>query len=197
MASAIELYREAYELDYRKGDWETAEEIYRKIVDRYPHSDEVEYAQVHLERIEKLKADPDNRELKSSTDSSSGGSNALSIVNFILILVILLGAGGLGYFLWQNKQSHEYNELLIQGQLNEKSGDIKNAAAIYKFASNTYPQKRIAYRFLAELYLSQRNLKMARSSLEYWKLIHPQAPGLVSFESRLKNAEASEYQNND
>ena len=64
MASAIELYRDAYDLDYRKGDWETAEDIYRKIVTKYPQSEEKEYALVHLERIEKLKADPDDKELK-------------------------------------------------------------------------------------------------------------------------------------
>jgi len=191
MASAIELYREAYELDYRKGDWESAEEIYHKIVEKYPNSEEREYAGLHLERIEKLKADPDDRELKSSSSSGSAATGALSIINFVLILLMLLGLGGLSYFLWQSHQNNEYNEFLIQGQLNEKSGDKKNAAAIYQFASKTYPQKRSAYRFLAELYLSEGKVKMARTALNTWKLNHPIDPSLVSFTSRLIIAEAA------
>ena len=105
MASAIELYREAYDLDYRKGDWETAEDIYKKIVVKYPHSEEKEYALVHLERIEKLKGNPDDLELKPSRSSPHSTTNALSVVNFIFILITLLGLGGLGYLLWQQQQN--------------------------------------------------------------------------------------------
>ena len=51
MSSAIELYKEAYDLDFNKGDSLYAETLYKELIERYPHSDEKEYAQVHLERI--------------------------------------------------------------------------------------------------------------------------------------------------
>ena len=191
MATAIELYREAYELDYRKGNWEAAEDIYKQIIKKYPHSDEKEYSEVHLDRIEKLRADPDDRELKPSVSKEGSSSGALSIVNFILIIVLLLVVCVLSFFLWESNQNSNYHELLLQGQLNEKSGDIKNAAAIYEFGLQTYPNKTLAYRFLAELHLTTGNLKTARTTYNKWQLAHLKAPGLVSYNVRLKNAEAA------
>ena len=47
MASAIELYQRAYDLDYRQGDWQYAEDLYKKIIEQHPYSDEKDYAHVH------------------------------------------------------------------------------------------------------------------------------------------------------
>lgn len=191
MASAIELYRDAYHLDYRKGDWETAEELYKKIVAKYPQSEEKEYALVHLERIEKLKADPDAQELQPSRAGSSNAGSAFGVVNFIFILILFLGLAGLGYLYWGQMQELRYTELLLQGQLSEKAGETKTASDLYKQACKAVPGKSLAFQFLSEFYLAQGKYGLAQSTLDIWKGAHPYHNETRSFESRLRAAEKS------
>ncbi len=191
MASAIELYRDAYHQDYRKGDWETAEELYKKIVAKYPQSDEKEYALVHLDRLEKLKADPDDQELKPSRPDTSSSSNALSVVNFFFILISFLCLAGLGYLFWIQKQEIQYVELILQGQLSEKAGQYQTASDLYKRACKTNTEKPLAFQFLSEFYLSRAEYGLAQSTLDIWKSAHPYSDQTSSFESRLRAAKNS------
>jgi tetratricopeptide (TPR) repeat protein len=190
MSSAIELYREAYNLDYRKGDWEAAEELYRKIVKKYPHSEEKEYALVHLDRIEKLKSNPEDQELQP-VRSQKPQTSVLSIFNFIFFLILLMAGGFLGYLMWQQYQMHSYNELLMEGFLSEKAGNFKDAAAKYKQAQQFFPQKGLAYRSLAELYLKQGKHEIAEKAGHLWQLAVPYDDNLDEFKKRLKKAQTS------
>ena len=186
MASAIELYREAYDLDYRKGDWQTAEELYRQIVEQYPYSEEKEYALIHLERLEKLKADPHNRELQPIR--ARGGPDALSILSFIFALMLIGATGFLGFHLLQHKKLFTYNDLILQGVLSEKNNNLDDACMRYKLAQEILPQNALAYRCLAELHLNQKQFQLAEIEGRRWELTAPDDPAIQLFKTRMQSA---------
>ncbi|MBD3320548.1 MAG: hypothetical protein GF350_05565 [Chitinivibrionales bacterium] len=186
MASAIELYREAYEADYRRGDWQYAEELYRKIVEQFPYSDEKEYALVHLERLEKLKNNPKEPSLQPVRGGSDG--NALSVVSFLLIIVVISGAGVGGYYVWQYCKATTYNDLVLQGLISEKAGDDASAAVKYRHAQKIMPGNALAYRSMAELYLEHNKYTLAEIERKRWALASPDDPALREFQTKLNDA---------
>jgi tetratricopeptide (TPR) repeat protein len=190
MASAIELYQRAYDLDYRKGDWESAEELYRTIVEKFPYSEEKEYAQVHLQRLEKLKANPHEQALQPVRAHS--GVNAFNLVNFMLILIVLVALGVTGYLGWIQYRRNEYNELLISGLLSETGDDPGRAEIYYKQAQNTLGQNPLAYRCLAELYLRQDKRELAQIEYKLWKMAKPYDPALKQFEAQVSSEPESD-----
>mgnify|MGYP006283451523 CR=1 FL=1 len=185
MASAIELYRRAYDLDYRKGDWETAERLYHEIMERYPYSDEKEYAQVHLERIAQLKADPHNQEL--APVRGGAGPHALAIVSFVLVLILLAAVGVLGYTGWRGLRYHRHTQLVLEGLLSERIGDLKGARDHYKEAQELLPEDRFGYRLMAELYMKIKDYELARIEAKRWALAAPKDPELKMFRARLES----------
>lgn len=183
--SAIEIYQRAYDADYRKGDWQYAEELYREIVEKYPYSDEKEYAMVHLERLEKLKGNPKEPSLQPVRGGS--GVNGLSVLSFILI--IFLTAAGVfgGYLFWEQIKINAYNDLILKGVLNEKTGNFENARVSYEEAQAMHPQSSLAYRYLAELYLSQNKMKLAEIESRRWEVTSSSGDReLQDFKRRLK-----------
>ncbi len=195
MATAIKLYQRAYDLDYRKGDWEYAEELYNEIIKRFPYSEEKEYAQVHLDRIAKLKANPLDQALQPVR--AKGASGALISFCFLLILLLMVATGFSGYFLWQQKLRQDYNELLLQGIMSEKTGNIKDAAQRYKYAQKILPENNLAHRFLAELYLNQKKFELAEIEYKQWELATPYDNNLKGFKIRLNNIKNQQGQIND
>ena len=191
MATAIELYQKAYDLDYREGDWESAEEIYRKIIERFPHSEEKEYAQVHLDRLEKLKGNPEDFPLKPVTKVSSGGTG-LSIFNFVLSLLIIGVVGISAYMLWLQYQKDNYTDLLLDGLLSQRSGYFKEAAVSYKRAQAALPKVPMAHRFMAELRLEEGQFSLADKELQRWERISPQDGSLKLFKQRLAIAKQNQ-----
>jgi tetratricopeptide (TPR) repeat protein len=187
MATAIELYQKAYELDYRQGDWEQAEEIYRKIIERFPHSEEKEYAEVHLERLEKLKGNPDDMPLKPVSQQSGSGAG---IAAFSLVLsFLLLGAVGFSmYYLWLQDKKDKYTDMLLEGTMSEKTGNIKDAVITFKQAQTLLPRQPQAYRFLAELRLAQGHIELAEKEALKWGQVNPTDANLKEFKTRLEKA---------
>ena len=184
MTSAIELYQKAYNLDYRKGDWESAERLYNEIVQKFPYAEERDYAQVHLERIGKLKANPNNQELLPVR--SKGASTGLLVGCFVLILILFVGTGFAFYFLYMENLRQQSNELILQGFLSEKVGDIENAQPKYEEAVKIDPDNALAYRALAELYLEKDEIELAEIQSREWKLHSPFDINLQGFLSRLE-----------
>lgn len=184
MTSAIELYQRAYDLDYRKGDWEYAEELYRQIIEKYPYSDEKEYALVHLDRLDKLKANPHNQELQPIRAKGGGGFLAFC---FILILLLGAGTGFLGYLTWQQHLRSESNDLIIQGLISEKTNNQELAQTQYQLAKETYPQNSLAYHLLGELYLTQGDKDMAERESRHWELAKPHDIAIKEFRNRIDN----------
>lgn len=182
MASAIELYQRAYDLDYRKGDWQYAEELYKEIIERYPYSDEKEYAQVHLDRIAKLKSDPHNQELQPVR--GSGMATGFSVFCFFLSLLLIVGTCFLGYFLFQQQKWLTAQDLVLQGLISEKTGDSEGARLKYTLAQETYPTNALAYQSLAELYLKHGKMQQAEIEYKKWELINPDDIGLKNFKQR-------------
>ncbi len=184
MASAIEIYQRAYDLDYRHGDWESAEELYRDIIEEFPYSDEKEYAQVHLNRIAKLKGNPKDPEIQPVR--GSGGAMGLAAFSLFLTLLVLVGTGYVGYFHFQQRKQYDSQELIIQGILSEKTGNIDNAILKYKLAQELYPESILACQSLAELYLKQGDKKLAYIEVKKWKLINPSDSNLNTFIQRVQ-----------
>lgn len=184
MATAIELYQRAYNLDYRKGDWEYAEQLYNEIVQKFPYSEERDYAQVHLERIGKLKANPNNQALLPVR--TKGASTGLVVGLFVLILILFVGTGFAFYFLYMENIRQNSNELILEGFLSEKVGDLDNAQPKYEEALKIDPNNAMAYRALAELYLEKGEIELAEIESREWKLHSPYDIGLQDFRARLK-----------
>jgi tetratricopeptide (TPR) repeat protein len=187
--TAIELYREAYDHDYRKGDWEYAEQLYRQIIEEFPYSEEKEYARVHLERLAKLKADPHNRSLQPIR--STAGPGALAIFTFLFLLVLTAGSTGLGYWVWRQHLALNYQNLVLQGLFSERAGDIDAAANRYKQAQEVLPASSLAYRQLADLYLNAGQLELAAIEHKRWALTDPDDPALSHFTQRMKRRQTT------
>jgi len=183
MASAIELYKQAYDADYNQGDRQYAAELYQRIIEEFPYSDEKEYALVHLERLQKLAADPHDPRFMPA--SGQGAAAGLTVLNFVLLLLLLAGGAFLGYFQWMQRQKLAYTDLIIEGMACEKTGDVKGAEIRLKLANKTLPQEPLAYRFLAELYLEGRQFELARIERNAWTLAAPSDPGIADFSRRL------------
>lgn len=183
MSSAIELYQKAYDLDYNRGDLEYAEELYKEIINRYPHSEEKEYAQVNLERIANLKSNPNDPFYKPF---HSGGLTGLTVFCFILVLFLSVGVGFLGYFLYKGKQRQDSYELLLHGMIFEQNGNPDNARSRYEHAQKLYPANSLAYRCLGELYLKNGNIDLAEIESKKWKLANPYDINISDFISDIE-----------
>jgi tetratricopeptide (TPR) repeat protein len=186
MSSAIELYKEAYDLDFNKGESLFAEALYKEIIERFPHSDEKEYALVHLERIAKLKGNPGDPTFKPL--QSRGGGGGLAIVCFILTLLLLVGFGFGLYYSYLQKQRIDSLELVINGLHNETIGNTEEAIAMYEQSQKRYPHSVTAYRCLAELYLSNGKFEQAELVSKQWGLLRPFDHSLGSFKNRLADS---------
>ena len=195
MASSIQLYQRAYDADYRKGDWQYAEELYREIIERFPHSDEKEYAQVHMDRIAKLKSDPHNQELQPVKGSGTG--SGLAVFCFVLCLLLITGACFLGYFMFQQQKWMSSQELVIQGLLSERLGNLKVAVDKYKLAQTAYPENTLACQMLAELYLKQGKMKQAEIEFKQWELMSPNDLSLQDFKQRFLTSPESKEKTNE
>lgn len=182
MASSIVLYQRAYDADYRKGDWQYAEELYKEIIERFPYSDEKEYAQVHLDRLAKLKSDPHNQELQPVR--GSGAASGFAVFCFFLCLLLITGACFLGYFMLQQQKWLNSQEFVIQGLISERTGNPRNAIEKYKLAQETYPNNILAYQTLAELYLKHGKMKQAEIEFKQWELVSPNDLSLKDFKQR-------------
>lgn len=188
MSSAIELYKEAYDLDFNKGESIYAETLYRELIERYPHSDEKEYAQVHLERIAKLKGNPDDPTFTPLR--SGGGGSGLALVCFVLILLILTALGfGASYGFRLHKQLLS-NELVIHGLLSEKKGNVETAEKRYEEARQIFPKNGAAYHCLADLYLRSGKPESAELVSRQWELLQPYDISLMDFKRNLADSSA-------
>ena len=193
MSSAIELYKEAYDLDYNKGDSLYAETLYKEIIERFPYSDEKEYAQVHLERIAKLKGNPSDPTFKPLRAGSS--VNGLAIFCFVLILLIFVALGFGSFFGYRMHLRNNSNEMVIHGLLSEKNGDSADAEKKYEEAQQIYPQNSTAYRCLAELYLNRGKSHQAQLVGKQWELLLPFDVTLQNFKARMANSTNEETTN--
>jgi tetratricopeptide (TPR) repeat protein len=184
MSSAIELYQKAYDADYRKGDWEYARELYETIVQNFPHSEEAEYCRVHLDRLEKLKSDPDNQELQPVR--SKKGSGVLSIMSLVLVLPLIVAVVAGFFYIWQQNATDQYYELLAEGQINEHAGLYEPAVLKYQTAQALMPMNALSYRLLAELYLQKNKMPLAEVQYKGWQLMYQGDPDLAGFNVRMK-----------
>ncbi len=188
MTSAIELYQKAYDLDYRKGDWEYAEELYKIITEKYPYSEEKEYAQIHLDRIAKLKSNPSDYSLQPVR--ARGAGVGLMVGCFVLILILFVVTGFSLYFSYQQHLRQDSDEMIIQGLISENAGNYEVAQLKYEQAKKMYPRNNLAYRALAELYLKAGNIELAEIQSRQWELFNPYDLNLKEFKDRLETKKA-------
>ena len=186
MSSAIELYKEAYDLDFNKGDISYAEVLYKELIERFPHSDEKEYAQIHLERIAKLKGNPKDPAYTPPGNGSTGG--ALAVVCFVLILLILVALGFAGYYGYRCYRRIDSCEIVIRGLLSEQCGDRANAVQYYELAQKIFPESPLPFHSLANLYLTSGKLQQAELVGKQWALLHPDDPSLKLFQEQLADS---------
>ena len=187
MSSAIELYKEAYDLDFNKGDSLYAETLYKELIERYPHSDEKEYAQVHLERIAKLKGNPND---PTYSPLRSGGGGGLVIVCFVLILFILTALGFGGYYGFRQYKELQSTRLVIHGLISEQNGKFTQAENRYEEARRLYPKNGIAYHCLASLYRRSGKPEAAQLVAKQWELLLPFDIVLREFNQHLSDTTA-------
>jgi tetratricopeptide (TPR) repeat protein len=187
MPTAIEMYRRAYDLDYRKGDWRQAEALYRQIIEQYPYSDEKEYCLVHLERLEKIKLNPNGKKGRP-VRQNAGQNNALGLFNFFLILILAFVVAACAYFVWKESRQRTCLSLVIQAAISEKYGDNDRAEEYCRLAQNIFPQETLPYRFLAEHYISSGQNDLAEAELRKWTAANPEDPDLKEFRARLSAA---------
>ena len=188
MATAIELYQKAYNVDYRQGDWEYAEELYNKIVEKFPHSEEKEYALVRLERIAALKGNPEDENLKPVT-AKGGGSGGLGITGFVLSLLLVGVTGFLSFLFVKQNIRLQYNDLVTASLVNQINGDLVSAEIGLKTAIKTVPEYINAHVYLTELYISKGEFKKADKLLRRINKIKPQALVIKRLKKKIAKAQ--------
>jgi hypothetical protein len=186
MSTALELYKQAYDLDYNKGDVHYAETLYKEIISRFPHSDEKEYSQVHLDRIARLKGNPGDPAF--SPVKHPRGATGLAIACFALLLPLMLAVGFGFYFGYRHYQRMESLESVLCGMLCEKNNDTAGAVEQYTRAQQSYSAGGMAFRCLAELYLRGGKITQAALVGRQWELLAPDDINLADFKRRLVEA---------
>ncbi len=192
MPSAIELYRDAYYLDFHKGDLEGAESLYKKIIEKFPRSEEKQWAEIHLERIEQIKSGDDSKLAAPPAAKLASKIHPLTIVNFFLIIFTLAALGSMGYWFYLQNKNQKYNELLLSAFQNQHMGKVNSAVACYKKACYLIPTKALAFTLWSEMYLSQNDFDMASKVIDIWRELQPAHPHLPAYSKRLEEAK-SEY----
>lgn len=182
MPSAIELYKRAYDLDFRNGDIDYAETLYNEIIEKFPESEEREYASIHLERIRRLRNDPQNPILKSAIRKD--GVNGMVIFNFMLTMLLLVSFGFGAWFLYSKDRELKSLTFVADGQISEKQKNYGNAIEKYLHASKFSPHNPLPHRCLAELYLKQKEFKLAGIEANQWLLLAPNDPDAKLFKER-------------
>jgi outer membrane protein assembly factor BamD (BamD/ComL family) len=189
MKSAIELYKEAYELDYRKGNWEDAEDLYKKIIATYPHADEKEYSEVHLARIQRLKeTGGEDERLLPSRGTARSSASGLSVVSFLLCL-LLLAAGG--YFFFSNmqlRQRIDNQSIIIQGLHAFNNGNLIRAETDFQKAQIAFPKDELPYMLLIDTYIMTEKINLAETELSKWKVTVPYSRSLDLYEKKIRFA---------
>ena len=167
MATAIELYKEAYNLDFRNGDLNKAEALYNRIIEKFPQAEERVYAEVHLERIYRLKQDMKNPTLHSHQQKT--GINGFLVFNFLLTLLIFAVLGYGAIFIWTQHKENIALSLVINGRINESEEIYGNAIENYVKAATISPKLFLPHECLAKLYYMQGELELAKIEAEQWK----------------------------
>lgn len=184
MASSIELYQRAYDLDYRQGDWQYAEDLYKEIIEQHPYSDEKDYAHVHLDRINKLKSNPHDQTLQPVHGNSNAG---IAVVAFVFVLMLSVATGFLGYYMARQQRQLNANNIIIHGLTSEIHGNHNDALNNYKQAQRITPNNDLPFRLSAELYLKNDKFDLAEIEFKRWKLLSPFDQTKQNFHDRLQN----------
>ena len=183
MASAIELYKQAYDLDFRHGDLDYAESLYREIIEKFPNEVEKEYAELHLERIHRLRIDPKNSTLKSH--QRADGVNGLVIFNLMLTMLTLVVLGFGFWFVYEKQRDIRSLQLIIEGQICEKDKAYGSAIDKYYDASILSPNMALSHSLLAKRYLEQGEYKLANIEGEKWLFLSPNDKFAKAFSNRI------------
>ena len=154
-----------------------------------PHRDRLVTEPDENAPIEKLRANPLDQRLQPVR--ATGGSGAFSAVNFVLILILAVGIGLNGWFLWMSFQKQQYQDTILVAMLNERIKNYNTAEDLLKQAQAQLPGEPLAYRFLAELYLEQNQFKLADIEGRKWQVADPGDKAVSEFRMRLKSAQES------
>lgn len=155
--SAIELYKEAYDLHFKRGKPEMAQELYKKIIARYPDSEERKYAQFLLERSSV------SQEPREAIRTSS--ASIVPVLAFVIAFVAIAGTVGLFFMMKSEQKSFLYFEKVMLAMNAIQNSNYSMATMFLREAKTVQPKGVAAYSIMSQIYLKDKQFKLA--SAEY------------------------------
>ncbi len=186
MKTPLEMYSQAYELDFIKGKPLQARELYLKIIREFPDSEEREYADIHLERIEKISGRLDlEQETKSNVSVRIPVFSILSIINSVFILLLLvLGIFAIVALKDIRRQIICKDELLLHTYF-LNSGKEQWGINGLGIIQQERPNQIVIYRILIHYYIDHHEFNSARKELNIWKQVDPENAEILAYERYL------------
>ncbi len=176
MKSAIELYQEAYSLHFKENRPDLAKELYREIIEKYPDSDEREYAQFLLTKITP-QADTETAERTSSFP-------LVAAISFFIGITLIIANIGFFVFITKEQKSSMYMEKIILAINSIQSGNSYEALLHLSEAKYIQPKRIGSYSLASEIYVSKKRFDRAMD--EYRSIIAIDPSNMFALE-RLKH----------
>lgn len=184
--TALEMYRDAYELHYIVGDTEKAKKIYNEIIEGYPVSDAADYASIQLKSIEiPLESISSNDRVQVKE------SSPIAIVVSILTLVITIVIFVFGFLHIKNTEFELKNMSdlsLAQNKIMIKNYD--EALLILSELKIKNEKNILPFILASDIYADRKDFKKAKHELQTFKRLNPANTEIGIYLKRLEDKES-------
>lgn len=184
--TALEMYRDAYNLHYKIGDTEKAKKIYHEIIEGYPVSDAADYASIQLKNID------DNISIIGSSESvplkkTSAAPMVVSILT-LLITVTILVFGILHIRKTELKLKNMSDLSMAQNKI--MIGNMDEALLILSELKIKNDDSILPFVMASDIYVDKKDFKKARHELQTFQRLNPGNDDIKAYLKRLDDKEA-------
>ncbi len=184
--TALEMYRDAYNLHYKLGDTEKAKKIYHEIIEGYPVSDAADYASIQLKNLD------DNINIIGSTESVSNKKTGIGpLVVSIMTLVITITILVFGIFHIRRTELKLKNMSdLSMAQNKIMIGNQDEALLILSELKIKNEENLLPFVMASDIYIDRNDFKKARHELQTFQRLNPGNADIKAYLKRLDDKEA-------
>ena len=166
--TAIELYAQAYNLQYHIKDYNAAQEIYQDIIQKFPETPESSYAQIQMQKLAVI------LEKTAAKEFHPGfGSGFLGLAGLLLSLASLGVAIGLGVKLAGQSSRLDYTVKVLDSWSRLTTHQALDGIVQLETLIRTQTEQTLAYKVLAGYYLGKGDLEAAEKVLLKLKRVSP------------------------
>lgn len=184
--TALEMYRDAYNLHYKIGDTEKAKKIYEEIIEGYPVSDAADYASIQLKTI-KDSMDIIGTTNPSTPKQSGTASLVVSIITlFITVTILVFGI----FHIKRTKAELKNISDLSMAQNKIMVGNYDEALLILSELKIRNEENILSFILASDIYVDRKDFKKARHELQTFQRLNPGNIDIITYLKRLDDKEA-------